>query len=325
METDKPTFNDVVITIKDFLSINLPPQKHYINPWLKENSITLISGWRGVGKTWLAISLLDAVVKGKPFGPWQCESPVPCLFLDGEMSANDLQERGRNLHFSDSKAPLYIYSSAWSNELGLARPHLTNRQWRQAIKNILINRKVRLVVFDNLASLASGIDENSKRDWDPINQFLLDLRFNGIASVLLHHTNKSGDQRGTSGREDNIDVSITLKKPQNYVAEDGARFIVHFNKSRSVSVKDLPLIQDMEFKLTTDDSGHATWITRNVKAETRREVLKMIDEGVDNKTICETLDITKGRISQIRKKALEDGHLTLKGSLTQPGYLLINE
>jgi len=45
------------------------------------------------------------------------------------------------------------------------------------MKEFLLSNRIRLWVVDNLASLSSGSDENSKQEWDPINTWLLDLRF----------------------------------------------------------------------------------------------------------------------------------------------------
>jgi hypothetical protein len=97
-----------------------------------------------------------------------------------------------------------------------------------------------------LASVAGGLDENSRKDWDPVNQWLLELRFAGITTIMLHHTGKGGAQRGTSAREDNLDCSIILKSPPDYSPEDGARFICHFSKAR-VRSADLVKIQDTQF------------------------------------------------------------------------------
>jgi putative DNA primase/helicase len=166
------------------------------------------------------------------------------------------------------------------------------------------------------------LDENVKKDWDPINQWLLELRFAGISTIVLHHMNKDGGQRGTSAREDNIDISISLKTPHDYTPEDGARFILHFSKSR-VATKDLPLIGDIQFKLTEGD-GQLIWTWGNVKGERKREILKMLDENLDYKTITETLDISKGYITKVKKQAIEDGHLSKTGKLTQDGFIAIS-
>ena len=64
--------------------------------------------------------------------------------------------------------------------------------------------------------------------------------------------------KSPSAREDNIDTSILLKKPFDYVPEDGARFIVNFIKAR-VNTRDLPLIQDTRFHLQEDESGELVW------------------------------------------------------------------
>jgi DNA-binding NarL/FixJ family response regulator len=46
--------------------------------------------------------------------------------------------------------------------------------------------------------------------------------------------------------------------------------------------------------------GDLTWEWRNVKAEIKQEVLRMIDQGMDYKDIASELGISKGRISQIK-------------------------
>jgi putative DNA primase/helicase len=186
------------------------------------------------------------------------------------------------------------------------------------MKQILITREIKLWVADNLSSLASGLDENSKKDWDPINSWLLELRFAGISTLMLHHVNKEGGQRGTSAREDNLDISITLKKPRNYVPQDGARFIVHFSKSR-IKTSRLNLIRDTEFKLILDESGNHVWTFNNALQNAMQEVIKMINDGIKQKTIAENLNVSKGYVSQLKKRAIKEGLISEKGKLTPNG------
>ena len=321
----KVTLDDIILSVDQFYQIDVPERQELLFPWLKEDSINLVSGWRGCGKTWLALGVLDAVTRGESFGPWECKKSVPCLFLDGEMTVSDDHERIDNLKlYSDRKNPLLIYSDAYSNQMGLPRAHLVNDSWRQKMKRILITRKVKLWVVDNLASLASGLDENTKKDWDPINQWLLELRFAGISTVMLHHVNKDGGQRGTSAREDNLDISMKLKKPHDYTPEDGARFIVHFSKAR-VETSKLNLIGDTEFKLIVDEIGNHVWAHKNVKKDIKIEVIKMIDTGIDQKSISENLNISKGYVSQLKKQATKDGLLSVKGKLTPDGFDYISK
>jgi hypothetical protein len=321
---EKTTLENIIMTAQEFHSLDLPQRETYLYPWLKEDSITLASGWRGVGKTWFSWGVADAVTKGQAFGPWKCEKPVPVLILDGEMPTTDLKERIEALGLnSERPCPLYIYSDAFANQRGLSRAHLGNESWREKMKSILLARHIKFWIVDNLASLAGGMDENKKQDWDPVNAWLLELRFSGVATMLLHHVGKLGVQRGTSAREDNIDVSLILKNPNDYTPEDGCRFICSFSKAR-VGMAGLPLIADAEFKLMQDDRGAYTWTWGNIKREARKAVLEMKDNGADQKSICETLNLSKGYVSKILKKAASDGWLDGQGRLTQTGFKAIN-
>lgn len=314
------TIDDAVLTIDQLKSINIPERRCLLLPWLKEASITFLSGWRGSGKTWMAVSILQAISTGGSFGPWQCGHRVPTLFMDGELPTVDIRERINNLGAKhDPDHPIYIFSDAFSNQLGLPRAHLANEKWRQEMKRVLLSKHIGAWVVDNIASLASGLDENKKQDWDPINQWLLELRFAGISSILLHHTGKMGQQRGTSAREDNADCSILLKKPHDYVPEDGCRFIVSFDKAR-VSQQHLSLIADTEFKLIEKTEG-STWEWGNVKKQRNKEIMLMLDEGHQYDAIKDALGCSKAYISQVKNKAIKDGHLTKEGKLTQSGFL----
>ena len=166
--------------------------------------------------------------------------------------------------------------------------------WREQMTKVLIDRGIKLWVIDNIASLAPGINENAKEDWDPINAWLLELRFAGIASILLHHVGKGGSQRGTSAREDNIDTSIVLKQPDNYQSDDGCRFVMQFKKNRVVS-GDHFLIADQEFKYE-----HGKWDYDNPKTKNKYMVWIMLDEGKPQNKIAEELKLSTEPL--IRKK-----------------------
>lgn len=184
-----------------------------------------------------------------------------------------------------------------------------------------MDRGISLLGLDNISSLASGIDENKKDQWDPINQWLIDLRFNNISTILFHHTNKAGDQRGTSGREDNIDISIILHRPHDYRTEEGARFVVKFKKNR-VRVKDSSLMQDYEFSLT-ESNGHVEWSWNSAKRKNQLEIFRMLDEGVKQDDIANILGETKGFVCQVKTKAIKDCLLDRHGKLTTEGLKMV--
>jgi len=317
----KVSLSDVIMPVEDFQAIEHAPRRNLLLPWLREMSIILVSGWRGVGKSWFALGVLIAIVNGDSFGPWSSELSVPCLYVDGEMPASDVSDRLKSLGITGTKSPLYVYSDSLANEMGLPRAHLGNRKWRDAIKKILIEKGVRFWVVDNLASLAPGIDENKKADYDPINSWFLELRHAGISSMLLHHVGKEGSQRGTSAREDNVDCSIILRQPHDYTPDEGCRFVCHFSKAR-VPSKDLPLIADCELKLM-EDEGQYTFTWGNIKREIRRECLRLLADGIDQTSIVSLLGVSKGYVSKMKKAFIKDGLLSNSGKITPAGELVL--
>lgn len=314
-------FDSAILDITEFSKLQIEKRVEYLSPWLKEGSIGLISGWRGCGKTFLALGILDAVTRGTSFGPWKSETPVPSLLLDGEMLPQDIIERSNDLGFAnnDRQNPLYIYSDAHAAHLGFSRANLTNKSWRDEMQKVLLQKKIRFWIIDNLASLAPGLDENIKLDWDPVNQWLLQLRFAGISTLMLHHLGKTGLQRGTSAREDNLDYSITLKTPHNYSPEDGCHFTTHFSKAR-VRTKEMNKIADMEFKLIQDENGKLAWTWGTVKPSIKNEILRLLDEGLTQTKIYTSLNIDKAYVSRVRTQAIKDGLLTEKNKLIQSGF-----
>jgi len=315
-------FEVLIFDSSTFKAISLPPKCQIVKPWLTEQSITLIAGERGSGKTWFALSLLDSITRGIPFGPWTTLTPVPCLYLDGELPPQDIQDRLKSINQSeDRKCKLLIYNNAVVVAYGAEKANLNDPEWQTRMQRFLVEKNIRLWVVDNLSALTPGIDENSKKDFDPINQFFLQLRFAGIATIVLHHTGKKGLQRGTSAREDVIDTSIILKKPSDYSAKQGARFILSFTKSR-VATRDGNLLADVLFHLQETTDGHTIWEFEHMRTESKSEILQMLNNGVKNRDIANILNVSASYVSKIKKQAIKDGILTDGCKLTEKGISL---
>jgi hypothetical protein len=311
-----------LVDAEHFLEIPIQPKTIYLNPWVTSSQVILISAWRNLGKTMFAMSMLDSITKGLSFGPWTCELPATCLYMDGEMVADDVIDRLKGFGLGNRYNPLLIYSDFYANTLGFPRANLLDEKWRAAMQKLLIQNNVKIWVVDNLASLTPGADENVKSEWDPVNQWFLELRFQGITSVLVHHTGKGGTQRGTSAREDNIDISISLERPANYHTEDGARFICKFPKAR-IKSKDLPYVKDYEFQLKEVD-GRYEWLFKDEQADKKQRVLSMLDQGFKQKDIAEELGMSSANVTKIKNRAVTDGILSKDGRLTQSGYQKIH-
>lgn len=317
--------SDCLFEAKDFTKIELPKKEYYLTPIVSDSSIILITGWRGVGKSWFAVSICDCITRGLPLGPWEAGISVSCLYLDGEMAAQDTQRRLLELNpRQEYKQELFIYCDAYMNQMGFPKANLLSKEWQDYMKNLLEVFKIKVFVIDNIASLAGGIDENAKKEWDPINTWLIELRFAGITSILLHHTNKDGSQRGTSAREDNIDLSIILKKPLNSGPENGADFIVSFSKSR-VPHEYLKYMQETRFTLGKDQNGQIIWTWGHSKSEVKKEIVWLLYKGKTYDEIHDDLKIAKGRITNVKKWAIDEGILTKECKLTADGWNFVDK
>ena len=80
---------------------------------------------------------------------------------------------------------------------------------------------VDLLVLDNLSTLVTTGSENASDGWVPIQNWLLRLRRQGVAVLLIHHAGTNGLQRGTSRREDALDAVIALRHPEDYSPVQG--------------------------------------------------------------------------------------------------------
>lgn len=150
------------------------------------------------------------------------------------------------------------------------------------------------------SSTRQNRQRRTEDNWESEWQSGLPSEFPGGPELrrFVHHTNKSGTQRGTSGREDSIDISISLVHPGTYSIQDGARFVIHFNKARLTNT-DLKLISDMEFRLV-ENEGKLAWTWESVKNTSKVEVLKLLGEGHSQKEIADRLRMSKGQVSKNR-------------------------
>ncbi len=71
------------------------------------------------------------------------------------------------------------------------------------------------MVLDNFSTLGEVEDENAASSFNAIQQFLLQLKVQEVATILVHHTSKAGDNfRGSSKLAATFETIIQLERPQ---------------------------------------------------------------------------------------------------------------
>jgi putative DNA primase/helicase len=299
-----------VVNVLDFMSREFPPRENLLAPWLPVQGLTMVYAPRGIGKTHFSLGVSYAVASGGEFLGWQAPRAASVLFLDGEMPAVTLQERIARINLSSSKepaAPFRIITPDLQNPatgmIDLSRP-ADQRELEQFLDG------VELIVVDNLSTLCRSGKESEGEGWLPVQDWTLRQRAAGRSVLLVHHSGKNGEQRGTSRREDVLDTVIALKRPADYSPDKGATFEVHFEKSRGIYGEDT---KPFEAQLTTNPiSGLQEWTVKSLDKSTAEKVAALLDDGLSQTEIAEMLKMTRGAISKAAKKAGELG--LLKGS-----------
>lgn len=91
-----------------------------------------------------------------------------------------------------------------------------------------------LIILDNRSCLFDPEGEKDSSAWQPAQDWLLSLRRRGKAPLLWHHSNRGGGTRGMGKPEDVMNLLLKLKRPDGYTQDQGARFLVEFDKARGV-------------------------------------------------------------------------------------------
>jgi DNA-binding CsgD family transcriptional regulator len=124
----------------------------------------------------------------------------------------------------------------------------------------------------------------------------LELRRAGKAVLFIHHTGKGGAQRGTSKREDVLDSVLLLKRPEDYDASQGARFIGQFDKARGFYGPDA---ESFEAALGADGA----WAVKGVTADRDAEVREMLEQGFSADDIARDLSIHRSTVFRIKQRS----------------------
>jgi putative DNA primase/helicase len=292
------------IGIDDLISLNIPPRELLLDPIIPTRGLAMIHAKRGGAKTFLALSIGLAVAFGTNLLRWSVPKPGNVLYIDGEMALSDLKSRVITLKTGMSaEIPNERFRLLASDHTAL--PNLAHEVGQRAIDPLL--RDLDLLILDNLSTLAWTGSDNHGDSWSSMQEWLLRLRRSGVAVLVVHHSNKIGDQRGTSRREDVLDTVLSLKRPVDYSPDEGARFEVHVEKSRAFSGD---ASKPFEASLaSTGDGRGLTWVATDLKPNNLDEAIALFRSGISVREVAARLGMTKSTAGRLRQKAQEDGLL----------------
>lgn len=286
--------------ISTFLSLELPTPEPILGGWLVERSLSLLHAWRGVGKTWFILSVAFAIAAGIKFLNWQVKIPRRVLLIDGEMQASAMQERLAHIAQMSDGEPEPGFLTIMTPDLQIERgmPDISTLEGQFEIDELVEARKIDLVILDNLSCLARTGRENEGESWQLIAQWALKMRREGRSVMFVHHDGKSGQQRGTSRKEDILDAVIALKRPAESDASQGAHFEIHFEKARHSTGED---VAPIEVKLITNKAGQLEWEFKAAADGRVDRIKEMQLDGMSYADIASELGIAKSTVCRTLK------------------------
>ncbi len=292
------------LDLPDFLDLELPPRRTLLRPWLPRKSITMIYGPRGMGKTLLMLSVGYAVASGGELFGWNAPEPHQVLYIDAEMPADEMQRRlAANIAGANHEtAPGYFrILSADASDRGL--PDLATPAGQRAFDEAIGDAE--LVIMDNISTLVRSGKENEAESWGSVQEWALKHRRGGKSILFAHHANKSGEQRGTSKREDVMDTVIALRRPDNYNASQGARFVVQYTKARGFFGAEAEAFEARY----EEREGAAVWTRSNVVDADLNRVAEAARNGMSVRETAVALSMSKSTVQRVRERAKEQGLL----------------
>ena len=126
-----------------------------LSPILPERSLAMLYAPKGVGKSWLGISIGLAVAAGEPLLRWSAPRKRKVLYVDGEMPLVSLQERLKDISAGfGTDIPNSMDFESLQRTMLKAESNLSLEEGQQAIEPLL--GRYDLLKFDNLSTLLTS-------------------------------------------------------------------------------------------------------------------------------------------------------------------------
>jgi putative DNA primase/helicase len=150
--------NESVVTSNELHELQLTPRKKLLGDWFCEGDLGFIFAFRGVGKTWLALAIAQALSAGSKLGEWQAHESVKVLYVDGEMPPDLIRDRCKGLKGNNATKLEFLNHEILFERTGKVL-NITKPEVQQAITQRCVNTGAKVLILDNLSTLASGMRE----------------------------------------------------------------------------------------------------------------------------------------------------------------------
>ena len=309
--------------------MRIPTREHLVLPWLRQKESAMVYAAPGVGKSLFAMSLALAVAGGgKALGKWDAPEGRRVLYIDGEMPIDDIQNRA-NMLIPSAGGSLENIDRNLHIEARQHQPSssvfvdLSTEEGRETLLYRIKNAGVELLILDNLSTLATVDDENSASEFNDVVKFLLRMKQEGIACVLVHHSNKAGGSyRGSSKLATTFEVILRLEEATLKATDqtDTTRFRLSWEKYRGRKEKGAGVPLDFALEEVLFDSpegetlkrGDLRWVCGRAEDTRLEELVELVRTGEfkNQKELAAAFGVSTGAMTTWKTKAVGHGHIT---------------
>jgi hypothetical protein len=301
------------IELGAFLDRKLPAPAPVAGP-LRAGSLGLVHARAGVGKTFLMLGLGVAVSRGVPILGFEVAAPRPVLYIDGEMLATDMQQR-----LAELVRPIDATIDHLWEPFHLITPDLQERgipkidtpEGQAEVLRLIDTLHPGVVFLDNLSCLTNPEDENRAESWTMVQELLLALRRRSVAGVAVHHSNREGNQRGTTRRTDILDFALKLSAVADPSNDGRTRIMVEFEKARGLTAdQKQPFVACLE----PHPAGGLAWSRGAPPQPVNDRVKQMLLDGMRPAEVAEELGANRSFCYRIEAQMLKAGELSRRVS-----------
>lgn len=270
--------------INEILDADTLTQTEYWGRVLTSSQLMMVYAPTGVGKSFFVWSLLLALSTGSRFLNQMCPKAVRVLLAEGEMGIAYTKKRITKL------LPSLPHSPRGDHFRVLSKDHCGGQLWNisnpehQKRYNALLEN-VDVFAIDNLLSSAFPMHSRDTEFsmWERIAPWLFMIRDSGRSVILVHHTNKGGQQQmGASTKMNWLDTAIELRPPALERAIAGTEFELRFAKTRDVKKSDA---QPISVQFLEDEDGNNHWIWSPIESAQMSEVKELKAKGMSRREV----------------------------------------
>jgi hypothetical protein len=296
-DKSEPPQGLTTLTLNQFVDRNYPPITYYMYPIISNECLGMIFALPGKGKTLFALELAWRCSQGLDFMDWKFNNmikPPPVLYVEGEMSATQVQDRVSSMVERDRGLKDFdldnFYIAVLKEQPNENYQKLKTPEGRLNVQNSAdeIYKKTGkkpIIFLDNVRFLMGNFNEKEGQDWIDFVLWLATLRAKGYSTYFLHHAVNTGEKASGSGYQDsNLDVNIKLSQPDENSATDHSsdhftQIQFEFKKMRE------NVIGQMTPFIMVVDRNKGSWSKFPVLNKTERKIKSMLDSGKSAKDI----------------------------------------